>query len=146
MEPWEQKFLDHYSEWGSISHGAKVAGVTIGAVKAHRENSERFAALYADAHTTFIDALEKRLVELSKGNSGFLAAIARLKAELPNKYNDKLQVSGAVAHLHAAPPMDEVRALLRSMVIDALPETRAAITGDVIDMEAAGDDSHQPKE
>jgi hypothetical protein len=144
-EPWEQPFLDHYQEFGGITLSAKLAGVTTPYVRKRREASPTFAEKFEEAHEHFVDSLEKLMVQMGKGqvkSMGFLAIIARLKAERPSKYNDKLQVTGAIGHIHAAPPPEEVNALLRAMLAGSMPETRAQIAGDVID----ADSPDQPKE
>jgi hypothetical protein len=133
--PWQEIFLEFYARWGSISHAAKVARVTAPFVRKHQAADADFASRFEAAHEEFVDGLEKRLVEMAEGKAGFLATIARLKAERPNKYVDKLQVAGAVAHVHTTPPPDEIKALLRAMLADSLPETHAALAADTIDAE-----------
>jgi hypothetical protein len=136
-EPWEEVFLKEYVEKSGISLSAKAAGTTWQTVYKHRDESPRFAELLETAKMEMIENLERKLMRLSWGEKGnFLAIIARLKAELPNKYNDKLQVSGAIGHLHAPVPAAEIAALLKAYVEDSTPETRAAIRGEVIDVEA----------
>jgi predicted transcriptional regulator len=140
-ESWEAAFLEHYRSRGGKVLSAKEAGTTWPKVKAHMEASERFREAYDQAHLELLDMLERQLVAMAKGeikSTGFLALIARLKAELPGKYNDKLQVSGAVAHVHGAPAPEVVNALLREMLGDSRPETRAALAKPVgvIDAEA----------
>lgn len=134
--PWEEVFLREYVEKGGIALSAKTAGTTWQAVYAHRDTSPRFAEVFDTAKMEMVENLERRLMRLTAGEKGnFLAIIARLKAELPNKYNDKLQVSGAIGHLHSPVPQAEIESLLRSMIADATPETRAQIAGTVIEGE-----------
>lgn len=136
-EPWEEVFLREYVERGGKMLSAKTAGTTWPRVARKIEESPRFAQAYEAAHAEMLETLERRLMALSAGAKGnFLAIIARLKAELPAKYNDKLQVSGAVAHLHAAPAPDVVATILREMLLDARPETLKQIgAGEVVEAE-----------
>jgi hypothetical protein len=139
-EPWEEGFLTHYAEFGGITLSAKLVGMTVPRVKARVEESPQFAARFDEAKELLADSHEKLLVQMAQGkikSTGFLALISRLKAERPAKYHDKLQVSGAVAHLHTPIPPAEVEALMRAMLNDAAPETRAAIRGEVTVIEAA---------
>jgi hypothetical protein len=134
---WEEVFLKRFSTEGGRILSAKEAGTTWPKVKAHLEANPRFARLFEEAEAEFVENLERRILQLGNGLKGqFLSYMARLKAAAPHKYNDKLQVSGAIAHVHGAPPADQVVALLREMLADAGPETRAALTGgDVVDAE-----------
>lgn len=137
VESWEPNYLDFYVKWGAPTLAARAAGVTLPTVKKHREASPRFDELCRQAHEEFVDGLEKKLVEMSTGKAGFLAVIARLKAERPAKYNDKLQIAGVVGHLHGAPPPEAVVGLLRELLLDARPETVKALNAEnIIDAEA----------
>ena len=135
VQPWETEFLRIYSEKGGIGLSAKEAGTTWQTVKAHAAHNPEFADRLDEAKTELIERLERQLLRLGSGESkgNFLAVIARLKGEIPAKYNDKLQVSGVVGHLHAAPPQEEIDNLLREMLGAARPVTRAQITGEVLD-------------
>jgi hypothetical protein len=133
---WVGPFLERYSKEGGISLSAKEAGTTWQTVKAYANKSPEFAERLEEAKNELIEHLERQLVKLGKAESkgNFLAVIARLKGEIPTKYNDKLQVSGVVGHLHAGPPPEVVEQLLRDMVAAARPATLASITGEVIDV------------
>lgn len=137
-ETWEAAFLEHYRTRGGKVLSAKEAGTTWPKVKAHLETNARFRDAFDLAHLELVDNLERTLIQMARAeikSTGFLALIARLKAEVPAKYHDKMQVTGAVAHLHSAPDPEMVTALLREMVTDMRPESRAQLVGDVIDAE-----------
>ena len=141
VEPWEEVFLATYTAKGGKRLSAKDAGVTWPKVKAHIEASDRFRALWEAAVEEHGETLERMMLAMARGESkaAFLPLMARLKGELPVKYNDKLQVSGAVAHVHGEIAPDVVSSLLREMLGDSRPETRAALDKpvDIIDAEAA---------
>jgi len=133
-EAWEQAFLERYATEGGISLSAKEAGVTWQYVKKRGEASPAFADKFETAQQEYGERLERKMMNLANGNKGvFLALMALLKGALPHKYNDKLQIAGVIGHVSAAPPPEVVNALLRSMLDDVMPETRAAIRGEVID-------------
>ena len=137
-EPWEPRFLEHYGKFGGLTNAAKVAGVTVPYVKKRQSECPQFAENYHLAHEQFVDALEERLVEMGRGSNmpAVVAILARLKKERPVAWNEKLQITGAVVHAHTAIPPAEMQGLLQSMLKDAMPETRKAITGEVIEAEA----------
>lgn len=133
---WIPAFLEKYSKEGGISLSAREAGTTWQSVKAYAAANPDFAEKLDEAKMELIERLERQMVALGNGTAkgNFLAIIARLKGENPAKYNDKLQVSGVVGHLHAGPPPEVVEQLLRDMLGAARPATKAAITGEVIDV------------
>jgi hypothetical protein len=81
-----------------------------------------------DAHRAFVEGLEVQLVEMGHKNN-VIAVLARLKAERPEKYHERLQVEGRLAtvNIGVAVPLDEAQAFLRRMLGEATPETILAI-------------------
>ena len=132
---WIPVFLEKYSKEGGISLSAREAGTTWQTVKAYAAAHPEFQEKLDEARNELVERLERQMVKMGNGEAkgNFLAIIARLKGENPAKYNDKLQVSGVVGHLHAGPPPDVVEQLLRDMLAAARPATKAQIMGEVID-------------
>jgi hypothetical protein len=134
-EPWEEVFLKTYTEKGGKRLSAKDAGVTWERVQIHIDESPRFAKLWDAAREEHGEHLERQMLAMMRGelkSSGFMPLMARLKGELPAKYNDKLQIAGAVSHVHSGGPTPvEVAGLVREMLLDMRPETRAAIAAEV---------------
>jgi hypothetical protein len=133
--PWEQIFLERFSTEGGKTLSAKEAGVTWPQVRKRIESDPVFAAAFEEAQEQYRDKIERDILALGNGTKkgAPISYIFRLKGERPEKYQDKLQVAGAVAHLHAAPPIEELRSLLAAMLRDAMPETKALIAGEVIE-------------
>jgi chorismate mutase len=127
---WAPKFLALYALSGNKSKAAKAAGADAKTVRALEASSSEFAEQVEEARLEFIDNLEEELVRLSKEKSQPIAAIARLKAELPHKYEDKLRVDGAMKHLHAVAPLSPEAAteLLRTMLLEATDVSIAQLT------------------
>lgn len=126
---WQERFLRNYAEWGSRTKAAAAAGVSVRTVRKHELANPAFAEEIKAAHEAFVDGLELRLVEMSREKGGFLPLIARLKSELPLKYNDKLQIDGAVKHLHGHAPIshEEAVTLLREMLNEMTETSRAQL-------------------
>jgi hypothetical protein len=135
--------LGHYAKWGGISNAAKVSGVTVPYVKKRMEASPHFAEKVHLAIEAFRDSLEERLVEISKGTNmpAVVAILTRLKKERPSQWNEQLQITGAIAHVHTAPAPEEMQGLLKAMLKDSMPETRKQIAGTVTVI----DSEHEPK-
>lgn len=137
---WETTFLDAIRADGSLKRAADAAGVDVKTVKRHLKDDPAFAETYAETREEFVDHLEAMLVDMAAGRlkGNFLALIARLKAERPQKYSDKLQVEGAIKNLnaHVFATADEARDLLRTMLADATDITKAKLAGNVIDVPA----------
>jgi len=135
-EAWEQAFLERYATKGGISLSAKEAGVTWQYVKKRAEASPAFAEKFETASMEYGEIIERKMLALGidAGSKGmFLALMALLKGAMPQKYNDKLQIAGVIGHVSAAPQPEAVNALLRAMLADSMPETRAQIRGEVLD-------------
>ena len=126
-QEWEAVYLGILRDHGNMSKAALIAGTTNPKVKKFREEHPDFDACWLEAMDHYLDRVEQDLGEMKNP----IAKIARLRADRPSRYLDKLQVAGAVAHLHAAPPPEEVNALLREMLGASRPATRAQITGTV---------------
>jgi hypothetical protein len=131
--PWEDIYLEVLAKHGNPTLAARRADVDTRTVKRRREADADFNAKVNEALDTYLDALEETL----GGMNNPIARIARLRADRPARYLDKVQIAQAVAVTHLAPPDGfDVHALLRDMIADAAarPESRAALTGDVIDV------------
>jgi hypothetical protein len=125
---WQPKFLRKYAESGSRSRSAFVAGVSVRTVRKTEIRDAEFAQQLAEAHAAFVESLEEELVKLgrSKTSSSVTALQTRLRAEAPTKYNDKLQIEGAIKSLNvsvAATPQQAAE-LLREMLESATDATR----------------------
>jgi len=137
-EAWESQYLDVLERTGNKSLAAKAVELSTRHVKLLRESNPAFSERWEAAYDHYLDKVETELGEMKNP----IAKIARLRADRPARYLDKLQVAGVIGHVHAAPPQAEIEALLRNMLAGSMPETRAQIAGDVID----ADSPDQPKE
>ena len=78
-------FLDTYARIGTISAGARAAGVTWRKAKGWTTSDPDFAPRFEEARAVFEDSLEERLMDLiEKGNAVTLRFKAQ--AEIPEKY------------------------------------------------------------
>lgn len=133
---WEQPFLQSFVEWGSIAKACKIAGVARATVYEQFKRSPKFKADFQDARRAFRDGLEEDLVRLGRDHKNVIAILARLKKEMPEKYHEKLQVEGRMAHLKLQVTIspDEAKHFLAEMLQFSMPETRRALAGEVIDV------------
>jgi hypothetical protein len=125
---WEHDFLTHYAEWGNKSKAALVADVSLQTVRRREAESSAFAELVREARQAFVENLEMRLVEMGHKNNA-LAIIARLRAELPEKYHEKLQIDAAVKSisLNVTATPEQASVLLREMLAEVTDATRATL-------------------
>lgn len=140
-DEWEAAFLVAFRASGNLRKSAEAAGTTVDTVRRHRNADPAFADKIEDAREEFREHLEWMLVEIGagrmKGNP--LAIMMRLKAELPAKYHEKLQVDGVVkhAHAHVLGSEEAARDLLRLMLSESTDVSRAQLTGgEIIDVPA----------
>jgi hypothetical protein len=135
-DAWEPVYLEVLARHGNPTLAARRADVDTRTVKRRREADADFNAKVNEALDTYLDALEETL----GGMNNPIARIARLRADRPARYLDKVQIAQAVAVTHLQPPDGfDVHALLRDMIADAAarPESRAALTGEIIDVTPA---------
>lgn len=99
------KFLAALAEGYSVTAAASRAGVHRRTAYWHRAQDPGFAGEWDDAWESGTDALEDRLLELTKGPSGFLPTIAALRARRPEKYRDNSKVE-VVGKMHQQPGYD----------------------------------------
>lgn len=132
---WEQPFLQCFVEWGSIAKACKIAGVARATVYEQFKRSPKFKADFQEARRAFRDGLEEDLVRLGRDHKNVIAILARLKKEMPEKYHEKLQVEGRMAHLKLQVTIspDEAKHFLAEMLQFSMPETRRALAAEVID-------------
>lgn len=144
---WETAFLEEYRRWGNLAQAARLAEVNVDTVRRHRKSDPEFAAKIAEAHEQFVDDIETDLVKLGRTKNNVIALIARLKAERPGKYHDKLQVDAAVKQLnvHAVGSIEDAQKLLAQMLADSTDVTKAALAGEVIDVPALPPAERQPQ-
>jgi len=134
---WEVKYLEVLEQTGNKSLAAKAVELSTRHVKLLRESNLAFSERWEAAYDHYLDKVETELGEMKNP----IAKIARLRADRPARYLDKLQVAGTIGHVHVAPPQAEIDALLRNMLAGSMPETRAQIAGTVVDAE----DSDEPQ-
>ena len=146
---WEERFFAKYRECGSQRTAAKAAGVSHTIIAKRAKASPEFDERLTETREGFLDDLESDLVMMARTKNNVIAALARLKADRPNRYVEKLQIAGAVAHLHTGSSPEELNAILREVLVYARPETRASLTpllgGDFIDAPTAAVSPSEPK-
>ena len=109
----QKLFLEGFRAGGTIKAGLKVAGVTRRTVERWRQRDKLgFAARFHDAHRDYCDTLEDKMHELIQGlkpGQNSLVLIARLNAEMPEKYRPNAQpIDNAAGEL-----LSEIRKLSR---------------------------------
>jgi len=124
---WEEKFFAAYRECESQRTAAKAAGVSHTIIAKRAKANPEFDERLTETREGFLDDLESDLVIMARTKNNVIAALARLKADRPSRYVEKLQVAGAVAHVHAGPSPEEIDAILRELLVHARPETRASL-------------------
>lgn len=125
---WETPFLNSFIEWGSVSKACQIAGVPRQRIVDRRNRSEDFKQRFRDAKRAFIEGLEEDMVRLGRDHKNVIAILARLKAERPEKYHEKLQVEGRILRLNVNITDDEAKVFLREMLAAARPSTLKALT------------------
>ena len=125
---WEDPFLRCYVEWGNIDKACKKAGVSRERFRKRRKESADFLAQFHNAKRAFMEGLEEDLVRLGRDHRNVIAIIARLKAENPRKYHEKLQVEGKMLQYQITIPPDEAKVFFQEMIRHAQPETLKMLT------------------
>jgi hypothetical protein len=90
---WKPAFLKALAKTGNISEAARAAQVSRTAVYAARYKDEAFASDWDDAVENSTDTLEAIAFKRAKSGSDILLMFL-LKSRRPEKYRDRLQVSG----------------------------------------------------
>jgi hypothetical protein len=93
----KQRFLEGYRAIGTISGGARYAGVSRNTVYQWMKTDPQFAEDVEQAHEEIIDSLEEAAIARAKNKSDLLT-IFLLKHNRPNTYGDNIKVSGQVEH------------------------------------------------
>jgi len=91
--------LDSYRKHGNMTIAAKEAGVNRSTLWAESKRNVSFKRRLTEAKSSYCDMLEAVLdnkILNEKGMPGVTALIFKLKAEMPNKYRDR--VSGSIDH------------------------------------------------
>jgi hypothetical protein len=128
-EDWSVVYLLVLAKHGNPTLAARRADVTPRTVKKRRAADAEFDHLWCEALDSYLDALEESLGQMNNP----IAKIARLRADRKERYLEKLQVAQATVVTHVAPAGFDAAALLKEMLLDIRPETRAALAGEVID-------------
>ena len=145
-QPWESRYLEILEQHGNMSLAAKTVGISPYLVKKHRAESDAFNERWLAAMDFYLDSLESGLGKMGLDKNNAIAMIARLRADRPQRYLDKVQIAQhiSVAHRYEPDPA-EVQALLLQFTRDMTPESRAnlglppaALTdgGEIIDVPA----------
>ena len=126
LQGWETLWLTEYRRWGRRHIACDRAGISHDTVTRREHESLTFAQQVHDAHQGFLDDMEGELVRMTREKSNVIACLARLKADRPDRYVERLQLSGTIT---SGPAMsaEEARAFLRLMVQEATPTTRAML-------------------
>ena len=125
---WEDAFLRCYVEWGNIDKACKQVGVSRERFRKWRKESSEFLAKFLMAKRAFMEGLEEDLVRLGREHKNVIAIIARLKAENPRKYHEKLQVEGKLLQLQVTVEPEEAKHFLAEMIRHSMPETLKMLT------------------
>lgn len=95
--PW-RKFLEHFEQYGNVSHAARAAGVTREAVYRKRHTSKLFAMEFDQARAIAVENLEMRAYKRATAEvepSDRLMELL-LKANAPEKYRERAEVLSKV--------------------------------------------------
>lgn len=91
--PW-RKFLEHFEQYGNVSHAARAAGVTREAVYRKRHTSKLFAMEFDQARNIATENLEmiayKRATAEVEPSDRLMELL--LKANAPDKYRERAEV------------------------------------------------------
>ena len=93
----KQRFIEGYRAIGTISGGAKYAGVSRNTVYQWMKNAPQFHEDVKQAREEIIDSLDEAAIARAKDKSDLLT-IFLLKHHRPNTYGDNVRVSGQVDH------------------------------------------------
>ena len=121
---WEEKFLRYYREWGSKAQATRAAGISQSTVYDREQRYPEFARDVKEAKEEFLDHLEEDLVRMGREKNNVIATLARLKADRPDRYCEKLQIAGhleTVSYNIAGP---EAEKLLQRMLQNITEPTR----------------------
>jgi hypothetical protein len=123
---WAVPFLADYAVHGGKPLAAARAGVTMTTVERHAQADPVFAEEVRHALEYHRALLEWESLNLGRCKHSPLPYFDRLKAELPARHVDRALIASVNVTAATAPPYDTA-ALLRAMLADASPATRAML-------------------